>query len=95
MVFEAGAAGLHTALFNRERKDHEQINIIECMTWPWRLMEFYPFQRLTFTRKEDDLPELTHWWVCRLLALYLLSRLSGLTLDQPERSIRVRRSTCP
>ena len=59
MLFEAGAAGLRTVLFTRELKDHEQINILESLTWPWVLFEICPFKRLAFARKENGLPKTT------------------------------------
>ena len=59
MVFEAGAAGLRTALFKRELKDYEQTTIIESLTCPWFFFEICPFKRLTFTRKENGKPEMT------------------------------------
>ena len=59
MVFEAGAAGLRTALFKRELKDYEQTSLIESLTWPWLFFEICPFKRLTFTRKENGQPEMT------------------------------------
>jgi hypothetical protein len=59
MVFEAGAAGLRTALFERGLGDYEEINVIETLTWNWLLLELCPITRLTFTRKETGLPETT------------------------------------
>ena len=59
MVFEAGAAGLRTVLFTRKLEDHEQINILESLTWPWLFFEICPFKRLVFTRKENGLPKTT------------------------------------
>ncbi|KIK04380.1 hypothetical protein K443DRAFT_4683 [Laccaria amethystina LaAM-08-1] len=61
MVFEAGAAGLRTARFERELLAYEQINIIKSLTWPWLFFEICPLKRLTFTRKENGLPEMTRW----------------------------------
>ncbi|KIJ94466.1 hypothetical protein K443DRAFT_12099 [Laccaria amethystina LaAM-08-1] len=61
MIFEAGAAGLRTALFERELKDTEQINFIESLTWHWLFFEICPFKRLTFTRNENGKPETTRW----------------------------------
>ena len=57
MVFEAGAAGLRTALFTRELKDDEQMNFIESLTGPGLPPETCPFERLTSTRKKKGLLE--------------------------------------
>ena len=70
MVFEAGAAGLRTALFKRELKDHEEINITESMTLRWLFLEICPLKRLTFTRKERGLPETTQMCVCQWFASF-------------------------
>ena len=59
MVYEAGEAGLRTALFKGAIKDLGEINIIESLTWPWLLFEIFPFKRLTFTRNENGRPEMT------------------------------------
>ena len=60
MVFEAGAAGLRTARFERElRLADGHINVVESMTWQWFLLELCPFKRLTYTRNEDGLPKTT------------------------------------
>ena len=59
MVFEAGEAGLRTALFERKQKEHKEVKIIESLTWPWRLFEIFPFKRLTFTRNPNGLPKTT------------------------------------
>ena len=61
MVFEAEAAGLRTARFERELLFYEHINIIESLTWPWLLFESCPIKRLTFTRNENGKPETTRW----------------------------------
>ena len=60
MVFEAGAVGLRTALFERELSSKEQIEIKESLTGFWWLLEIIPFKRLTFTRRPDGKKE-THW----------------------------------
>ena len=62
MVFEAGEAGLRTALFKRELKDNEQINVIESLTWHWLFFEICPFKRLTFTRTKDNRQTATTRW---------------------------------
>ncbi|KIK05052.1 hypothetical protein K443DRAFT_4064 [Laccaria amethystina LaAM-08-1] len=59
MVFEAGAAGLCTARFERGLLAYEQISIIESLTWSWLFFEICPIKRLTFTQKENGLPETT------------------------------------
>ena len=61
MVFEAGAAGLRTALFKRELNDDEQIRILESLKGLWFFCEIWPFKRLTFARKENGSPEMTRW----------------------------------
>lgn len=61
MVFEAATAGLRTALFERKPKDQEKVKIIESLTWLWRPLEYFPFERLTFTRNENGLPKTTRW----------------------------------
>ena len=50
MVFEAGALGLRTALFERELSPDEQIEIKESLTRVWWPLELFFFKRLTFTR---------------------------------------------
>jgi len=72
MVFEAGAAGLRTARFERGLLAYEQINIIESLTWPWLFFEICPLKRMTFTRKESGVQETTRRCVCWWLRSYLL-----------------------
>ena len=78
MVFEAGAAGLRTARFERELLAYEQINIIESLTWAWLFFEICPFKKLTFTQKENGLPEMTrrcvYWWLQSHLLIKALVR---------------------
>lgn len=62
MVFEAGVAGLRTALFERELRDHAEIKIKESLKRGWHLFEIWPCKRLTFTRNENGLPEMTWRW---------------------------------
>ena len=57
MVYEAGAAGLRTALFHGTKEKLGEINIIESLTWRWLIFEILPFTRLTFTQKQ----EMTRW----------------------------------
>ena len=52
MVFEAGALGLRTALFERELPPDEQIDIKESLTLLWWPLELLFFKRLTYTRQE-------------------------------------------
>ncbi|KDR76655.1 hypothetical protein GALMADRAFT_139557 [Galerina marginata CBS 339.88] len=52
MVFEAGALGLRTALFERVLPPDEQIEIIESLTPGWWPLELVFFKRLTYTRNE-------------------------------------------
>ena len=59
MVFEAGTAGLRTALFTPEPKNDEQIVIIVSLTWRSLFFEICPFKRLMLTRKKDGSPEIT------------------------------------
>jgi len=53
MVFEAGALGLRTALFERDLSPDEQIEIKESLTPLWWPLEFLPINRLTYTRREQ------------------------------------------
>ena len=53
MVFEAGAVGLRTALFERNLSSSEYFNIQESLKGAWWLFEMLPFKRLTSTRRED------------------------------------------
>ncbi|PPQ70201.1 hypothetical protein CVT25_011552 [Psilocybe cyanescens] len=53
MVFEAGALGLRTALFDRELKPNEQVDIKESLTLLWWPLELLCFRRLTYTRREN------------------------------------------
>ena len=66
MIFEAGAAGLRTAPFQRDLLVYQQINIIESLRGAWWGFEIFPFKRLTFTREEGR-PEITRkyvgWWL--------------------------------
>ncbi|EDR07594.1 uncharacterized protein LACBIDRAFT_388237 [Laccaria bicolor S238N-H82] len=65
MVFEAGEAGLRTALFKRELKEDEHVNVTESMKWPWHFLEIFPFKRLTYTHARNGSPETTrmpHRW---------------------------------
>ena len=54
MVFEAGALGLRTSPFGRELSRNEQIEIKESLTPSWWLLEFLPFERLTYTRQDKE-----------------------------------------
>jgi hypothetical protein len=61
MVFEAGKLGLRTAPFERDLSPGEQINVVESLTCPWWwLLEFLPFNRLTYTRRKKGKLN-THW----------------------------------
>ena len=51
MVLQARALGLRTKLFERELSRHEQINVIESLTFVWWPLEVLPLHRLTFTRR--------------------------------------------
>ena len=53
MVLQAVALGLRTEPFERELSPHEQINIIESLTWFWWLLEFFFFLRLTYMSQYD------------------------------------------
>ena len=53
MVFEAGAVGLRTALFERNLSSSGYLNIQESLKGPWWLFEMLPFKRLTFTTQKD------------------------------------------
>ncbi|KJA27642.1 hypothetical protein HYPSUDRAFT_197834 [Hypholoma sublateritium FD-334 SS-4] len=53
MVFEAGALGLRTAPFEHELSSYEQIEIKQSLTGIWRLLEIYPFKRLTYMNHEN------------------------------------------
>lgn len=48
-MFEAETAGLRTALFTREPKDDEQINVVLSLPWTWCFFEIFPIRR----RKKD------------------------------------------
>ena len=52
MVFEAEAVGLRTAPFERDLSPDEQINEKESLTLLWWPLELFPFNRLTYTRRE-------------------------------------------
>ena len=55
MVFQAGAVGLRTALFERNLSSSGYSNIQDILKviWLWWLLEMLPFKRLTFTRRKD------------------------------------------
>ena len=53
MVLQAGALGLRTEPFERELSPHEQINIIESLTWVWWPLELCFFNRLTYASPND------------------------------------------
>ena len=50
MVFEAGALGLRTALFEHELSPVWEIKVKESLTPLWWPLEFFPFKRWTYTR---------------------------------------------
>jgi len=52
MVFEAAPLGLITAQFNRDLLDEELVDVKESLTGLWRLFEYLPFRRLTYSRRE-------------------------------------------
>ena len=52
MVFEAGKLGLRTATFERDLSPDEQIEVGESLPLVWWPLEFFPFNRLTYTRRE-------------------------------------------
>ena len=54
MVLQARALGLRTKPFERELSSAEMITVIESLTLGWWLLEFYPWYRLTYTRRGDD-----------------------------------------
>ncbi|KAF4615638.1 hypothetical protein D9613_012546 [Agrocybe pediades] len=51
MVYEAGPLGLRTSPFERDLKDNEKVSVKESLTWVWWPFEYFPFRRLTYTRK--------------------------------------------
>ncbi|EDR04471.1 uncharacterized protein LACBIDRAFT_391675 [Laccaria bicolor S238N-H82] len=53
MVFQAGELGLRTEPFEHELSPHEQINIIQSLTWVWWPLELCFFDRLTYSRRND------------------------------------------
>ena len=53
MVFEAGPLGLRTSQFDRDLLDEELVDIKESLTVAWRVFEYLPFKRLTYSRRED------------------------------------------
>ena len=53
MVLQAGALGLRIEPFERELSPHEQINIIESLTWVWWPLELCFFNRLTYASPND------------------------------------------
>ena len=53
MVFQAGTLGLRTKPFERELSRHEQIDVIESLTWVWWPLELCFFDRLTYSRRSD------------------------------------------
>ncbi|KAF4615687.1 hypothetical protein D9613_012553 [Agrocybe pediades] len=53
MVYEAGPLGLRTSAFKRDLKDDEKVSVKESLTWVWWPFEYFPFRRLTYTRKDD------------------------------------------
>ncbi|KAF9536831.1 WD40 repeat-like protein [Agrocybe pediades] len=59
MVYEAGPLGLRTSPFERDLKDDEKVSVKESLTWVWGPFEYFPFRRLTYTRKEHG-KETTH-----------------------------------
>ena len=63
MVLQAGALGLRTRPFDRDLPRHEEINVIEALTWVWWLPELQPLNRLTYTRRGDDGKKMTWWHV--------------------------------
>ena len=59
MVFEAGAVGLRTALFERNLSSSGYCNIQESLKRGWWSLEMIPFKRLTYTRRKDG-KQVTH-----------------------------------
>ncbi|KAF4622178.1 hypothetical protein D9613_009646 [Agrocybe pediades] len=59
MVYEARPLGLHTSPFERDLRDSEKVSVKESLTWVWWPFEYFPFRRLTYTRKENG-KETTH-----------------------------------
>ena len=53
MVYQAGALGLRTMPFDHKLSDHKLINVTESLTLGWWPLEFYPWYRLTYTRRND------------------------------------------
>ncbi|KAF9554696.1 WD40 repeat-like protein [Agrocybe pediades] len=60
MVYEAGPLGLRTSPFERDLKDNEKVAVKESLTWVWWPFEYFPFRRLTYTRRGSDGKETTH-----------------------------------
>ncbi|KAF9541955.1 WD40 repeat-like protein [Agrocybe pediades] len=59
MVYEAEPLGLRTSPFERDLKDDEKVSVKESLTWVWWPFEYFPFRRLTYTRRENG-KETTH-----------------------------------
>ncbi|KAF4618296.1 hypothetical protein D9613_011521 [Agrocybe pediades] len=59
MVYEAGPLGLRMSPFKRDLQDNEKVAVKESLSWVWWPFEYFPFRRLTYTRKEKG-KETTH-----------------------------------
>ena len=53
MVLEAGALGLRTSPFKRELSADEQIDVKESLTGAWKILEYLPIRRLTYSARPN------------------------------------------
>jgi len=96
MMFEAMKLGLRAKRITRHLASTEQIAVKESLQWYWWPLEYFPFKRLTFTRKSDG-RESTFWYdfsdpvVTRFSPLNHPIGTLGFIVDRAVKSTRARR----
>jgi len=54
MILEAGALGLRTSRFKRKLCANEQIDVKESLTGAWKILEYLPIRRLTYSTNPNS-----------------------------------------